>query len=63
MKCVLFTDIHFGCHNNSDVFNQQCLDFIDYMAKWCDENIHEDFDVFFLGDWFHQRNAINVKTL
>lgn len=63
MKCVLFTDIHFGCHNNSDVFNQQCLDFIDYMANWCDENIHEDFDVFFLGDWFHQRNAINVKTL
>lgn len=62
-KYVLFTDIHFGNHNNSDTFNQQCLDFIDFMKDWCDENIIGDYQTVFLGDWYHNRNAINVKTL
>ena len=31
-KYVLFTDIHFGEHGNSDEFNQNCIDFIEFMA-------------------------------
>lgn len=63
MKYVLFGDIHFGCHSNSDLFNQECLDFLEFMKNWCDENIVGDYNTIFLGDWYHNRNAINVKTL
>lgn len=61
MKLVLLTDIHFGCKGNSDEFNQQCLDFLDFVQETVSE---KDVDgAIFLGDWFHNRNAINVKTL
>ena len=61
MKYVLFTDIHFGCKGNSDEFNQQCLDFLDFVEeKTADMEID---GAIFLGDWYHNRNAINVKTL
>ena len=63
MKCVLFTDLHLGKHSNSSVFNQECLDFMDFMSNWCEQNIHEDYEVYFLGDWYNDRNSINVKTL
>ena len=63
MKYVLFADIHFGNKSNSDNFNQECLDFLTFMQNWCDDTIQEDYETIFLGDWFHNRNAINVKTL
>lgn len=63
MKYVLFSDIHFGNKNSSDTYNQECLDFLNFMKDWCDENLHEDFETVFMGDWFHTRNAVNVKTL
>ena len=63
MKLVLFGDIHFGAHSNSDLFNQECLDFLAFMKNWCDDNIAEDYNTIFLGDWYHNRNTINVKTL
>lgn len=59
MKAVVFSDIHFGCKNNSDDFNQTCLDFIDYMI-----NKTNDIDTcFFLGDWHHYRSNVGVNTL
>lgn len=63
MKVVLFGDIHFGEHSNSDEHNKNCLDFLEYMNDWCDNHINEDFITIFLGDWYHSRNSINVKTL
>ena len=63
MKIVLFGDIHFGAHSNSDLFNQECLDFLNFMKQWCDDNLVEDYETIFLGDWYHSRNNINVKTL
>ena len=33
MKAVVFSDIHFGLKNNSDEFNKNCLDFIDFMIE------------------------------
>jgi DNA repair exonuclease SbcCD nuclease subunit len=58
---AMFTDIHWGKKNNSPVHNQDCTDFIDWF-------IHQvklgDYDtIIFLGDWFENRNAINVSTL
>lgn len=61
MKYILLTDIHFGNKGNSDEFNQQCLDFLDFVEQ---TTSNMDIDgAIFLGDWFHNRNAINVKTL
>ena len=48
MKYVLLTDIHFGNKGNSDEFNQQCLDFLDFVEeKTCDMEID---GAIFLGD-------------
>ena len=60
-KVACFTDIHFGLKSNSATHNQDCEDFVDwFIAKakeaGCETGI-------FLGDWHHNRNAINLVTL
>ena len=55
------TDIHFGLKSNSLQHNQDCSDFIDWFiatarANGCETGM-------FLGDWSHQRAAINMQTL
>lgn len=60
-KLLSFTDIHWGCRNNSDQHNQDNLEYIDW---FCDIAIKEKpSHIAFLGDWFENRNAINVRTL
>lgn len=67
MKYILLTDIHFGAKGNSDEFNEQCIEFL----KWVKKETYNlsklnNFEIgctIFLGDWFHNRNSINVKTL
>lgn len=64
MKYILFGDIHFGNKGNSDEFNQQCLDFLQFVQDFINEKLDgEPVLPIFLGDWFHNRNTINVKTL
>jgi hypothetical protein len=63
MKYVILTDIHFGNKSNSDKFNQECLDFLQFVGDWCSDNINEDFNVVFAGDWNHVRPVTNNKTL
>lgn len=60
-KLVLWTDIHFGARNNSDQHNLDNLDYID----WLIERVKEEkpSHIAFLGDFFENRNAINVRTL
>ena len=61
-KSAMFTDIHFGKHNNSEMHNYDCLNFI----KWFKEETEKDKDVdhiVFLGDWFEHRSAVNGLTL
>jgi DNA repair exonuclease SbcCD nuclease subunit len=60
-KVAVCTDIHFGLKSNSLVHNQDCADFIDWFiatarANGCETGM-------FLGDWSHQRAAINMQTL
>lgn len=60
-KCAYFSDIHWGKKQNDVGHNQDCLNFID----WFCENVKKDPEintVAFLGDWFENRNAINVQT-
>jgi DNA repair exonuclease SbcCD nuclease subunit len=60
-KVAVCTDIHFGLKSNSLVHNQDCSDFIDWFidtarANGCETGM-------FLGDWSHQRAALNMQTL
>lgn len=60
-KMVLWTDIHFGARNNSDQHNQDCISYV----EWLVERIKQESasHIAFLGDFFENRNAINVRTL
>jgi DNA repair exonuclease SbcCD nuclease subunit len=61
MKIAMFTDIHWGAKNNSVLHNNDCIEYVSWFidnlkAEKCDA-------IAFLGDWFENRNAINVQTL
>ena len=60
-KLVLWTDIHFGARNNSDQHNLDNLEYID----WLISIIHAEkpSHIAFLGDFFENRNQINVRTM
>lgn len=60
-KLAMWTDIHFGARNNSDQHNQDNINFL----TWFIEKVKEEkpSHLAFLGDFFENRNAINVKTL
>ncbi len=59
-KLAMFTDAHFGCRNNSLQHLEDCLEYID----WFIEKVKEEkpSHIAFLGDWYENRNAINVRT-
>lgn len=59
----LFTDIHFGKHSNSKVYNEDCIRFLNYMKDYIIKNNYENFQIIFLGDWYNERNSVNVSTL
>src|SRR5574339_222903 len=58
----MFTDIHFGKKSNSVQHNSDCFDYVEWFCqKVKDEgNITK---IMFLGDWFENRNAVNVQTM
>ena len=60
-KVAVCTDLHFGLKSNSLIHNQDCSDFIDWFIATAKENDCETG--MFLGDWSHQRAAINMQTL
>lgn len=60
-KVAVCTDIHFGLKSNSLVHNQDCANFIDWFIATAKQNGCETG--MFLGDWSHQRAAINMQTL
>jgi DNA repair exonuclease SbcCD nuclease subunit len=60
-KVAVCTDIHFGLKSNSLQHNQDCGDFIDWFIATAQANGCETG--MFLGDWSHQRAAINMQTL
>jgi DNA repair exonuclease SbcCD nuclease subunit len=60
-KAALFTDIHFGLKSNSQIHNEDCLNFV----KWATAKAKEEGceTCFFLGDWHNNRASINIVTL
>lgn len=60
-KAAVFTDIHFGLKSNSQLHNDDCLNFI----KWATAKAKEEGceTCLFLGDWHNNRASINIVTL
>lgn len=59
-RAAMFTDIHFGRKNNSDVHNQDCTNFVKWFVSQCVK--YEADHIVFLGDWFEERDSINSVT-
>ena len=60
-KLAAFTDLHVGHKNNSQQFNQDCWDYIQWYVKTA-----QDFGAetcVFSGDFFHNRSTINVASM
>jgi DNA repair exonuclease SbcCD nuclease subunit len=60
-KALVFTDIHFGLKNNSQLHNEDCLAFVKWATSLAKEQGCET--AFFLGDWHNHRASINIVTL
>ena len=61
MKAVLVTDSHLGIYKASDLYHQLTLDLFESIVDTCNRN---DIDtIIHLGDWFHNRKHINLKTI
>ena len=60
-RAIAFTDLHLGKKNNSHIFNQDCLDYVQWLCEYAKkENIKT---CLFLGDWHDNRASVNVATL
>lgn len=60
-RALVFADLHLGRKNNSELHNQDCWNFTQWM---CDQAQAHDCDTcIFLGDYHNNRNSINVSTL
>jgi DNA repair exonuclease SbcCD nuclease subunit len=60
-KAAVFTDIHWGLKSNSIQHNTDCTNFVDWFIETARREGCET--CLFLGDWNHNRAAINLQTL
>jgi DNA repair exonuclease SbcCD nuclease subunit len=60
-KAAMFTDLHLGLKGNSTVHNQDCEAFIDWFIATAKSQGCETG--FFLGDFHHNRNTLNITTM
>lgn len=59
-KILLFSDIHFGIHSNSDKYLSICVDTMNWIKDLCKQiGIRR---VIFMGDYFDSRSSIDIKT-
>jgi DNA repair exonuclease SbcCD nuclease subunit len=60
-KVIIIGDTHFGELSNSKKYNQQLNEFF----TWCTELAEERGikQAIHLGDYYHNRNSINVETI
>ncbi|MEM2159575.1 MAG: metallophosphoesterase [Candidatus Nitrosotenuis sp.] len=59
-RILMFTDIHFGARNNGIQHNQDCLNYLDWFVDLAKKEKADA--IVFLGDYFENRNSINVLT-
>ncbi len=60
-KAAVMTDLHMGLKSNSKQHNEDCINYL----QWFIETAHiNNCDMcLFLGDYFHNRNNINLLTM
>jgi hypothetical protein len=59
-KAAIFSDLHFGEHQDSEEHNRDCLDYLEWFRN---ETIENKCDtVIFMGDWFHNRIRTENRT-
>lgn len=61
-KGLYFSDVHWGRKANSDLHNQDCMQFVEWVCEVVKERGDIEF-IGFLGDWFEHRNSVNISTL
>ena len=60
-KILIFSDIHFGIHGNSEKYLNICVKTMEWISELCmEESVR---NVIFMGDFFDSRSSIDVKTL
>jgi DNA repair exonuclease SbcCD nuclease subunit len=60
-KAMVFTDLHLGLKNNSEIHNEDCLNFVIWMVELAKKENCET--CLFLGDFHHSRTTMNLKTM
>lgn len=60
-KAMLFTDIHLGLKTNSEMHNQDCLQFVEWMSELAKKEGCET--CIFLGDYHNNRATMNIRTM
>jgi DNA repair exonuclease SbcCD nuclease subunit len=60
-KVAIFSDLHLGIYGNSYEWHKIAL----FWAKWISKELAKKKikDIFFLGDFFHNRSEISVQTI
>ena len=60
-KVAIFSDLHLGIYGNSQDWHKIALDWADWIVGELNEK--DIKDIFFLGDFFHNRSEISVQTV
>lgn len=60
-KVAIFSDLHLGLYGNSPEWHSVALKWADWMVQELTKKKIKD--VFFLGDFFHNRSEISVQTV
>ena len=61
MKSILFTDLHLGVHNNSEIWLEKSILLAKTMADYGLKNSIKR--IYCLGDFFNDRRSLNTKTI
>jgi DNA repair exonuclease SbcCD nuclease subunit len=60
-KVAIFSDLHLGLYGNSEDWHKVALEWADWIVA--DLKKKKIKDIFFLGDFFHNRSEISVQTI
>jgi DNA repair exonuclease SbcCD nuclease subunit len=61
-KSLCFSDLHMGRKQNSDMHNDDCLHYLDWLVDIVKSDPSIDHIVF-MGDWHENRTALNLLTM
>lgn len=60
-QIAIFSDLHLGIYGNSELWHEVALKWADWIVKELKKKKIKD--IFFLGDFFHNRSEISVQTI